>query len=76
MGKTTKLLLAAYIPIAIFSLLLPEYNTSFLGEVGLNVISTVSASGVEIVEFVSSKCFFPRPKVNSAIVKLKINDRL
>ena len=30
---------------------------------------------VEIVEFVSSKCFFPRPKVDSAIVRIKINNK-
>ena len=42
---------------------------------GLLSILAQFFADVEIVEFVSSKCFFPRPKVNSAIVKLKINDK-
>ena len=42
---------------------------------GLLSILAQFYADVEIVEFVSSKSFFPRPKVNSAIVKLKINDK-
>lgn len=42
---------------------------------GLLSILAQFYADVEIVEFVSSKCFFPRPKVNSAIVKLTINDK-
>lgn len=42
---------------------------------GLLSILAQFYADVEIVEFVSSKCFFPRPKVNSAIVKLKINNK-
>ena len=40
----------------------------------LSILAQFNAE-VEIVEFVPSKCFFPRPKVDSAIVKIKINDR-
>ena len=42
---------------------------------GLLSILAQFYADVEIVEFVSSKCFFPRPKVDSAIVKLKITDK-
>lgn len=42
---------------------------------GLLSILAQFYADVEIVEFVSAKCFFPRPKVNSAVVKLKINDK-
>ena len=41
---------------------------------GLLSILAQFYSDVEILEFVPSKCFFPRPKVDSAIVKIKIND--
>ena len=40
----------------------------------LSILAQFNAD-VEIVEFVPSKCFFPRPKVDSAIVKFKINDK-
>lgn len=42
---------------------------------GLLSILAQFFTDVEIVEFVPSKCFFPRPKVDSAIVKIKINDK-
>ena len=42
---------------------------------GLLSILAQFYADVEIVEFVPAKSFFPRPKVNSAIVKLKINDK-
>ena len=41
---------------------------------GLLSILTQFYADVEILEFVPAKCFFPRPKVDSAIVKIKIND--
>ena len=42
---------------------------------GLLSILAQFYADVKIVEFVPAKSFFPRPKVNSAIVKLKINDK-
>ena len=42
---------------------------------GLLSILAQFFADVEIVEFVPSKSFFPRPKVDSAIVKIKINDK-
>ena len=42
---------------------------------GLLSILAQFYADVEIVEFVPSKCFLPRPKVDSAIVKIKINDK-
>ena len=42
---------------------------------GLLSILAQFYADVEIIEFVPSKCFFPRPKVDSAIVKIKINDK-
>ncbi len=42
---------------------------------GLLSILAQFYADVEIVEFVPSKCFFPRPKVDSAIVKIKINSK-
>lgn len=42
---------------------------------GLLSILAQFYADVEIVEFVPSKSFFPRPKVDSAIVKIKINDK-
>lgn len=50
-------------------------ETSPSKQYGLLSILAQFYADVEIVEFVSSKCFFPRPKVNSAIVKIKINDK-
>ena len=41
---------------------------------GLLSILAQFYADVEIVEFVPSKSFFPRPKVDSAIVKIKINN--
>ena len=42
---------------------------------GLLSILAQFYADVEIVEFVPSKSFFPRPKVDSAIVKIKINNK-
>lgn len=41
---------------------------------GLLSIMAQFYADVEIIEFVPAKCFFPRPKVDSAIVKFKIKD--
>ena len=50
-------------------------ENSPLKQYGLLSILAQFYADVEIVEFVPAKCFFPRPKVNSAIVKLKIKDK-
>ena len=50
-------------------------ENSPLKQYGLLSILAQFYADVEIVEFVSSKSFFPRPKVDSAIVKIKINNK-
>ena len=50
-------------------------ETSPSKQYGLLSILAQFYADVEIAEFVPSKCFLPRPKVDSAIVKIKINDK-